>query len=136
MDWTSEDHAVEQAVDVAAAALFAGAVAFAAGAAELSAAPTILAAATASALIYTVLRNLPVGEHCYELSAFELAPLKLVDDELLLDDALDKVEPDGRVVRLFDPRQMPGAVTPSSSNHPDASQALTKALDELRRSLR
>ena len=136
MKWANQDNAAEWAADVAAAAMFAAAVAFAAGAARLSTGPTIFAAAVASLVIYGVLRSVSVGERSYALPAFELAPLELADDELLLDDALGNVEPDGGVVRLFDPRQMPAAGDSSSSVHRDASEALTKALDELRRSLR
>jgi hypothetical protein len=69
-------------------------------------------------------------------------------DELVLDDILDELGPDARVVRLFDPAAMP---TPGQLNarieqhlHPanpaaalgDASEALYEALSELRRSLR
>lgn len=136
MAWASEDKALEQGVDIAAAAVFAAAVAFAAGVTELVAGPTIFSAAAASLVIYAVLRNVPVGERSYALPAFELAPLDLLDDELLLDDVLAIAEPDGRVIRLFDPERMPTSGDSSNSTHPDASQALTKALDELRRSLR
>jgi hypothetical protein len=75
------------------------------------------------------------------LPAFELAPIEPTkapaeDAELLLDDPLDRVNHDSRVVRLFDPRQMPAAGDSPRSVHPDASQALSEALAELRRSLR
>jgi hypothetical protein len=69
-------------------------------------------------------------------------------NELLLDDILAEIDPDSRVVRLFDPATMP---TPAQLNArierhlnrgtfsaapPDASQALYDALADLRRSLR
>ena len=69
-------------------------------------------------------------------------------DELLLDDILDQLEPDSRVVRLFDPAAMPTAgelksridrhldVESSAAQSSDAAQALHDALAELRRSIR
>jgi len=78
------------------------------------------------------------------------------DAPLVLDDILDAIGPDSRVVRLFDRKAMPAAATPDElqsriANHvadgtprappaefhpSDASQALSAALAELRRSLR
>jgi hypothetical protein len=70
------------------------------------------------------------------------------EEPLLLDDMLAELEPNSRVVRLFDAARMP---TPgqldcrirqhlsgprAAVEHPDASQALYDALAELRRSLR
>lgn len=69
-------------------------------------------------------------------------------DELLLDDILAEINPDSRVVRLFDPSTMPtpGQLNARIVRHlndgaspaapPDASQALYDALADLRRSLR
>lgn len=69
-------------------------------------------------------------------------------DELLLDDILGAVRPDSRVVRLFAPGELPtpGQLKISIDRHlqsrtgpppiPDATQALSEALAELRRSLR
>jgi hypothetical protein len=69
-------------------------------------------------------------------------------EELLLDDILDALGPDSRVVRLFAPGELPtaGQLKASIDQHlrarrspteiPDASQALSDALAELRRSLR
>ena len=69
-------------------------------------------------------------------------------DELVLDDILSGLEPDSRVVRLFDPAavQTPGQLRSridqylqedaASPPTPDASKALYDALAELRRSLR
>lgn len=79
------------------------------------------------------------------------APDELVlsdsDRLLVLDDVLKQIGPDSRVVRLFDHKAMPtpgqlksriddhlGGVTPPAEA--DASQALSDALAELRRSLR
>jgi hypothetical protein len=68
--------------------------------------------------------------------------------ELLLDDILAELEPDARVVRLFDVNAMPtpGQLQANIDRHlgssdlryapPDASDALHHALAELRRSLR
>lgn len=140
MRWASEDHPAEWAADIAAAALFAAAVGFAAGAAGLAAGATISAAAAGSFMVYAALRNVSVGERRHALPAFEPAPLEFAQDkdegELLLDDRLGGVEPDARVVRLFGRGQAPGGCAFSSSARPDASQALSAALAELRRSLR
>lgn len=102
----------------------------------------------------------------FTLAAFEVNPIKPEDaaeelflsgeqihrpeagDELLLDDVLASLAPDSRVVRLFDPAAMPSAGELHanidrhlrSAGRPaephDASQALSDALAELRRSLR
>ena len=78
------------------------------------------------------------------------------DVPLALDDILAELEPESRVVRLFDPKAMPPPPTPgqlqsriadhlgdgaprsapSKTPASDASQALSAALAELRRSLR
>ena len=100
-----------------------------------------------------------------ELDGFELDELLLTDrvnDELVLteadrldsaaplelDDILAEIGPDSRVVRLFDRKAMPtpGQLKTRIDSHleqaapslaqPDASQALSDALAELRRSLR
>lgn len=74
-------------------------------------------------------------------------PAALAPEPLVLDDVLAKIGPDSRVVRLFDRKAMP---TPGqlqsriadhlgekrSSSTQDASDALSDALAELRRSLR
>jgi hypothetical protein len=67
-------------------------------------------------------------------------------EPLVLDDVLAKLEPDSRVVRLFDRKAMPtpGQLQSRIDDHlgqrtsaaPDAAQALSDALAELRRSLR
>lgn len=142
MDWASKDDAAEWAIDVAAAAIFAAAAAFAAWAWAADAGPVIaVTAAPAFLLAYAVLRRLPAEERSYALPAFALAPIELSEEarelgtELLLDDRLTRVEPDARVVELFDPR--PGSTaSDQSSPVPDASGALSEALAELRRTLR
>lgn len=68
------------------------------------------------------------------------------EEPLVLDDILDQLSPDSRVVRLFDPAAMPTPAQLKSriDRHldgaapeaPDASQALHDALAELRRSIR
>jgi hypothetical protein len=68
------------------------------------------------------------------------------EEPLVLDDILDRLSPDSRVVRLFDPAAMPtpAQLTSRIDRHldgaapeaPDASQALHEALAELRRSIR
>lgn len=140
MEWASEDHPVESAVDVAAAALLAAAVAFAAGAAGLATAPALSSAAASSLLAYAALRNISAGNRSYALPAFEPAPLEppesAIGDELLLHDALAGIAPDARVVRLFGPSRATGEGAFSSRAGPDDSHALSAALAELRRSLR
>ena len=68
------------------------------------------------------------------------------EEPLVLDDILDQLSPDSRVVRLFDPAAMPTPAQLKSRidrhldgaapDAPDASQALHEALAELRRSIR
>ena len=128
----------ERAVDVAAATVFAAAVGFAAWALAATNGPaTAAGAAPAFLLAYAILRRLPPDERIYALPGFELPVFEPVPeregDELLLDDMLDCVEPDARVVRLFDPAQ---AFTGKPVAAPDASEALSEALAQLRRSLR
>lgn len=72
----------------------------------------------------------------------------MAEDALILDDVLDAVGPDSRVVRLFDASAMPSPAELKArvdrylgqdaawARSPDASQALVDALTELRRSLR
>ena len=68
--------------------------------------------------------------------------------ELLLDDVIERIGPESRVIRLFDPQRMPTAgelreridrhllAGSVRSSPPDATQALHEAIEELRRSLR
>jgi hypothetical protein len=70
-------------------------------------------------------------------------------DPLVLEDILTEIGPDARVVRLFDPKSMPtpaqlkaridshlGQGSTPNAPQSDASQALSEALAQLRRSLR
>ena len=149
MDWASDDDRAEWAVDVAAAAIFAAAVAFAVSTLTAAAGPIPLFVAAAAFLpVHALLRHIPVDGRNYALPAFRPAPIEPVPEaqgettaELLLQDKLGTVNPDARVVRLFDPSRMPGAPEPHHDSRrsrtvpPDASQALSDALAELRRSL-
>ncbi len=137
MRWESERSRAEWALDVAAAASFAGAVAFAyaALAVEADAAAAVTGAA-AFLVAITVLGWVPVGERTYPLPQFTSAPIETVEEadgeagaELLLHDRLAAVDADARVVQLFGPNRQPTVPT-------DASQALIDALLELRRSFR
>jgi hypothetical protein len=138
MEWTSEDNPIEKAADIAAAALFAAAVGFAAGTMGLGAVPTICAAVAASCAAFTILRNVSADNRGYDLPGFEPVPLEIAKaaDELVLDDVLESAGPDARVIRLFDPGLESERLARANSPQPDASQALTEALAELRRSLR
>jgi hypothetical protein len=155
----TKTHPAEWAIDAGAAALLAGAVGFACAALGL-AGPPALAAGGAFAMAMAALRWIEPAEAPLRLPAFDLGaaldaqadyPLDLTDrlgeDELLLDDVLPELEPDSRIVRLFDPAQMPtaGDLHDSIDRHVgsrvaahqsgDAAQALSEALRDLRRSL-
>jgi hypothetical protein len=99
-------------------------------------------AAIAFLLAGAALRQVPVEEPGFVLPDFELAPIEPgvgdqpeIGDELVLDDRLIAVDPDARVVRLFDPSRT-ASLDGAKSAAPDASQALSDALARLRRSLR
>jgi hypothetical protein len=101
--------------------------------------PPICAAVAASCAAFTVLRNVSSGNRAYDLPQFEPVPLEtahVAADELVLDDVLESAGPDARVIRLFDPGLESERLARANSPQPDASQALTEALAELRRSLR
>lgn len=171
---------IERAVDQAASAVFAGAVAF-----SLSMLlPGVLfqryvlagsVGIAAFLLSFRLLRHRASRAPDFEVRTFELRdfsfeeppellltdqvellltdadrlrPQRSVEEELVLNDILEKLGPQSRVVRLFDPAAMP---TPAQLNDrierhlragprpaapADASEALYQALDELRRSLR
>ena len=153
MTWASENNRAESVLDAVAAALFAAAVAFAAGKlVEISGPGLVGVAAFAMLLAYALLCAVPANERIYVLPNFELTPIELVAgtgneaDVLLLDDRLS-VEPDSRVVQLFERRPAQagdrqenahrgGRVSLGGPVAPDASRALSTALAELRRSLR
>jgi len=138
MESANQDNAAEKAVDVAAAAVLAAAVGFGAGATGLGAVPTIAAAVAASVAGFAFLRNVSAGDRAYNLPGFELLPLEFAAEaeELLLQDELGTLPPDSRIIRLFDPGREEGALKRPAPQDPDAAQALTEALAELRRSLR
>ena len=166
MELALRDNPAETAVDVAAAAVFAAASAFAASA--LFGWVAVPAGLLASIPVFLLLRQVQRDTICHVLPIFQpealpeqeyghdellltaemaLKPSAIPSDELVLDDVLAALEPDSRVVRLFDPDQMP---TPgefkanidlhlhraqAGPNPPDATQALSDALAQLRRSL-
>jgi hypothetical protein len=89
----------------------------------------------------------PVNDELLLSDADRLAP-PVAADELVLDDILGEIASDARVVRLFDRKAMPTpgelkaridshiGQAPAASAPVDASQALSDALAELKRSLR
>jgi len=163
---------IERNVDRAASALFAAAAAYAVygGFGAHSGQPlTVGEAAAAAALGYWLClrgltavqpqpRRLPVPvfdvREIDEVKPDELLltdvheqPENAHEEPLVLDDILAELQPDSRVVRLFDPAAMPtpGQISARIDRHlardtsppaaADASQALHDALAELRRSL-
>ena len=141
---------IEAGVDIAAALILAAATAYGAAAfirdPLAPAAGVIMFAGCLSVLRRTSGRQ----ERGFALAPFAPRALELeACPELLLGpaDILARIDPDARVVRLFDPAAMP-APGPDGPNArhpidgtsptapPDASQALYDALAELRRSLR
>jgi hypothetical protein len=143
MDWASEDNRAEWAVDVVAAAIFAGAVGFATWAVALDAGQATAFIAAAFLVSYVGLRRVSAGERDYALPAFPLETFEPRPEaqgeatgELILQDMLAKVTPQDRVVRLFGASQSHLHSNHSKPAPPDASQALSDALSELRRSLR
>ena len=167
---------IERCVDAAASALFAAAAAYAAYESFAAHArwPVLGAETAAVALVAFVIcfralnaipperRRLPVPvfdvREIEPIEPIEPAELMLseryepadarAEEPLVLDDVLAALEPDSRVVRLFDPAAMPtpGQLNQRIEHHSergappappqDASQALHDALAELRRSLR
>lgn len=165
---------VERGLDVAAAALLAGAAGFAAyELASRSVALTAAAAALVFAVSLWLLRMVAPEPQLFDLAGFavrtldfdepdellltEQVELILTDadrlrpdgshGELILDDILEQLGPQSRVVRLFDRAAMPtpGQLSSRIERHlererdtapADASEALYDALAELRRSLR
>ena len=160
---------IEQRVDHAAATLFALACGYAACAwfdgSTLRPTETAVAAALAYLVSFRLLRAVAEPRKLAvtifdvrDVGPMELPELLLTeryhapaangDDALVLDDILAKLGSESRVVRLFDPAQMP---TPGELNgrierrlarsaplgpSGDATQALHDALAELRRSIR
>ena len=142
MDWTSADNRAEWAMDVAAAAIFAAAVGFAVWAVAIGAGQASVCIVAAFLVAYCGLRQIAADEQTYELPAFSLDAFEPMHGaqsgatgELILEDMLAKVSPDARVVQLFGPSQGQLGSSHSRMAPPDASQALSSALAELRRSL-
>ena len=141
MDWAQGQRALEAAVDAAAAAIFAAAAAFAAEALSRDRSAALLAVAVPAFLLaLAMLRSVPPEERRYALPEFALVvePAEAgtqSHDQLLLTDVLPAAEPGARVVQLFGPAGAAAAAGGSLSTPADASEALSKALAALRRSL-
>jgi hypothetical protein len=102
---------------------------------------------TAEELVLTEADRLLIDELLLT-DADRLGSISTRADPLVLDDILAELGPDARVVRLFDRKAMPTpgqlktqidthlSQVPRTAGAPDASQALSDALAELRRSLR
>ena len=147
---------IESAVDAGAALLLAAAVSYALW--TIVAAQSVAAAGGVGAFAACLagLRWIPSAAPCDEDAPRCVTPvadllaeadrsLAHAEDELVLEDILAALGPDSRVVRLFEPGNMP---TPAQMKAPidrhlegdgtaapDASQALHDALAALRRSL-
>lgn len=173
---------VESSIEIAAAAVFGGAITYAAsrwlvGSAQGGWGYLAAAGMLAFLLCLGAMRLIGRREPHFSVPAFDVRDLELEFDELLLidsdrvgsvelvltdndritplpaeplelDDVLTAIDPDARVVRLFDPKSMPAAEQARIKRGPhrqgaspitaasDASQALSEALAQLRRSLR
>jgi hypothetical protein len=140
MDWALRNRAIEGAAEVSAAACFAAAVAFALWSVAVGGPMMSAAAGAAFVLVYAGLRHVPAEEPTYALPGFAPAPLETMAvipvAELLLEDELAGIAPDARVVQLFGRGEQPVRPAQAASEPPDASQALSDALAELRRILR
>jgi hypothetical protein len=167
---------IETTIDTVAATLFAAAMAFAVAILFRGAMPHPQWEAIAATVLIigfagcrSVLRKIPVARQHLILPSFTASsietvqldelvltdadrlpasgPLTGVDEPLVLDDILAEIDPESRVIRLFDPAEMlsPGQLKDRIEQHldegnsstalPDASQALSEALAQLRRSL-
>ena len=142
MEWGIGVNRAEQAVDGAAAAMFAAAVGFGFWAVESGIGIATAAAAAAFLAAKFGLGLIAPETRTYPMPAISPAAIDTIpespgdaDDELILEDKLVEVSPDARVVRLFSPSQSHRSGHPGQAP-PDASQALSEALAELRRSLR
>ena len=93
----------------------------------------------------------PMGELLEEADVVAIVerlgatPAKPSGEELVLDEVLAAIEPESRVVRLFEPNDTAGEMQARIDRHlrssprqipPDATQELHEALAALRRSLR
>ena len=143
MDWEIGVNRAERALDGAAAAMFAAAAGFALWAAGLGIGVATAAAAAAFLAAKFGLGTITPETRTYPMPDFSPAAIESIpeapggaDDELFLEDKLVEVSPDARVVRLFGPSQSHHLSDHARPEPPDASQALSDALAELRRSLR
>jgi hypothetical protein len=160
---------IEWVVDAAAAILFAGGVGYALVVTVGAATPTAGGSALAFLASLRALRSIAPDHSGFELPEFEVQQLEFepLDElllsesdrldrqspaeqsgELVLDDILEQLGPDSRVVRLFDREAMPTAaqlqaridrhLVAGGRQAPaaDASADLYDALAELRQSLR
>lgn len=174
---TSDHFGATLALELAPAALFNFAVAFAvasaldrAGLGAISAGAAVAAGLAAFLLAWNCLRRFGRAARGFAIAEFKAPPVEsdscdgelLLTDavapapvrqqpsegELLLDDILESIGPDSRVVRLFQPRGSPtaGELQTRIERHlrcgqasdlpPDATEALHEALAALRQSLR
>jgi hypothetical protein len=136
MGWASDHNRTELAADAAAAAIFAGAVGFAASAVAADAGLATSLAVAAFVIAYAVLRRIPAGR-TQAMPVFEIAPIEP-----------SQAEPDAPMLRLVGSSRKAGGREPhmsidnpirssrSRAAPPDASQALSDALAQLRHSLR
>ncbi len=136
MRWEIKGRRAEWAMDVAAAAILAAAVGFALSALAADADLASSAAMIAFMLALAILRHVTAGGRAHARSAFRPAPIEQGE------------EARGEIVRLSCVSRRRGAreynasvartVRPgrSMTAAPDATQALSDALAELRRSLR
>lgn len=134
---TSGNHiATARGLEPAAAAIFAGACAFAAaklwpGGGVAALAVAILCFVLAYGLSLAALLRVAATDARFALPGFAPVQLEPASDELLLDDALEPVRSNSRVVQLFAAGRAPTRHLPAT---PDETQALLRALSELRRS--
>jgi hypothetical protein len=157
MNWAVNKHPVEWAVETLAPALLAAAAGWSAWKIGLPLAASA-AGATMMLALGVVAMRLAGDQPIAELGPFD--PVEFDDptatDELLLDDPLVEVQPDSRVVRLFEREEpTPGELVTRISDYlggarrppapeagqedhrqPDASAALHAALANIRASLR
>jgi len=135
MRWEIKGCRAEWAMDVAAAAILAAAVGFAVRALTADADLATSAATIAFMLVLAILRHVTAGERAHAMSAFRPAPIEQAREgrgEIVQMSCVSRRGPpefNASVARFVRPgRSMTAA--------PDASQALSDALAELRRSLR
>ena len=138
---------IESAVDAGAASLLAAAVGFALYQLAMSQITLAGGAAGAFTLSFFGLRRIPPVSDKLAPAAQAATPvadllaeadrsLAHAEDELVLDDILAALNPDSRVVRLFERDAMPRPEVSGSAGRGDASQALHDALADLLRSLK